>query len=76
MPCFAEAKSADICLPSRKIDDQKLQDYKTISPTNGPHSQSSGAVKIVTLFAGAEHPGKQKRMGKVLVRGGGDRWRG
>ena len=35
----------DSCLIEPRISDQKLQDYKTISPTNARHSQGSGGVK-------------------------------
>jgi hypothetical protein len=36
----------EICLEKPKIGDQKLPDYKTVSPTNDLHSQGSGAVKL------------------------------
>jgi len=34
----------DTCLEEPKISAQERQDYKNISPTNGPHSQGFGAV--------------------------------
>jgi len=36
----------DNCLSSSKIGDQKLQDYKIISPPNGPCPKGLGGVKL------------------------------
>jgi hypothetical protein len=39
----------DICLPSGKISERKVKESKSISPTNGPHPQDAGVVKISRL---------------------------
>jgi hypothetical protein len=43
---FPVLKDVDSCLPSRKNNEQKPQDSKSISPIDGPHSNSSYSVKL------------------------------
>ena len=44
-------KVQDICLLSTKISEQKLQDYKTISPTNGRRSLWSGLLRNRHIYS-------------------------
>jgi hypothetical protein len=43
----------DSCL-QQKISKRKVKESKGISPTNGPNSQGSGAVKLASIFTVAD----------------------